>query len=222
MRKLLLRRPSPALVIACVALGAALGGTGYATVLQVPRNSVGPAQLKASAVTTGKLAPNAVTSARCDRSLLRADFATGQLPAGPPGPNWARGQAGPRGLRVERGRARRDHVGEQLRPLEDRVHRVPGRQETPGRGRTPQPGPGPGRASAVVSRQRQHLPCDRTRGRRDPGQLVADRVRGLRNRQLSGPVLAGRAVLSCEADSREQRASHSTREVDAVRLPVGG
>ena len=102
MRKLLLRRPSPALVIACLALGAALGGTGYATVLQVPRNSVGPAQLKASAVTTGKLAPNAVTSAKVrNRSLLRVDFAAGQLragPAGPPGPAGPAGPAGPPGL----------------------------------------------------------------------------------------------------------------------------
>jgi hypothetical protein len=99
MRKFLLRRPSPALVIACVALGVALGGTGYATVLQVPRNSVGPAQLKASAVTTGKLAPNAVTSAKVrNRSLLRADFAAGQLPAGPTGPTGPTGPPGPPGL----------------------------------------------------------------------------------------------------------------------------
>lgn len=98
MRKLLLRRPSPALVIACIALGVALGGTGYATVLQVPRNSVGTAQLKASAVTTGKLAPNAVTSAKVrNRSLLRADFAVGQLPAGPPGPTGPAGPTGPTG-----------------------------------------------------------------------------------------------------------------------------
>ncbi len=98
MRKLVLRRPSPALVIACVALGVALGGTGYATVLQVPRNSVGTPQLRASAVTAGKLAPNAVTSAKVrNRSLLRVDFATGQLPAGPTGPPGPPGQAGPTG-----------------------------------------------------------------------------------------------------------------------------
>ena len=92
-------RPSPALVIACVALGIALGGTGYATVLQVPKNSVGTAQLKSSAVTNKKLAPNAVTSAKVqNRSLLRADFATGQLPAGPAGPTGPAGPAGPAGL----------------------------------------------------------------------------------------------------------------------------
>ena len=87
MRGIPLRRPSPALVVACIALGIALGGTGYATVLQVPKNSVGTAQLKGSAVTTGKLAASAVTSAKVrNRSLLRADFAPGQLVAGPAGP----------------------------------------------------------------------------------------------------------------------------------------
>lgn len=99
MRRISLRRPSPALVIACIALGIALGGTGYATVLQVPKNSVGTAQLKSSAVTNKKLAPNAVTSAKVqNRSLLRADFATGQLPAGPAGPTGPAGPAGSPGL----------------------------------------------------------------------------------------------------------------------------
>lgn len=99
MRRISPGRPSPALVIACIALGIALGGTGYATVLQVPKNSVGTAQLKSSAVTNKKLAPNAVTSAKVqNRSLLRADFATGQLPAGPAGPTGPAGPAGPPGL----------------------------------------------------------------------------------------------------------------------------
>jgi hypothetical protein len=82
------RRPSPALVISCVALTIALGGTGYATVLQVPKNSVGTPQLKNSAVTSAKVK---------NRSLLRADFATGQLPAGPAGPAGPTGPAGPAG-----------------------------------------------------------------------------------------------------------------------------
>ena len=92
------RRPSPALVISCLALAVALGGTSYATVLNVPRNSVGPAQLQASAVTTKKIAAGAVTSAKVrNRSLLRTDFAPGQLPAGPPGPPGPAGPAGPTG-----------------------------------------------------------------------------------------------------------------------------
>ena len=64
------RRPSPALVISCVALTVALGGTSYATVLQVPRNSVGPAQLKTAAVTNRKIAANAVTSAKVANGSL--------------------------------------------------------------------------------------------------------------------------------------------------------
>jgi hypothetical protein len=94
-----IRRPSPALVISCIALAIALGGTGYATVLQVPRNSVGPAQLKTGAVTNPKLARNAVTSIKvANGSLVRADFRPGSLPAGPVGPAGPAGPAGPPGL----------------------------------------------------------------------------------------------------------------------------
>jgi hypothetical protein len=99
MRRISVRRSSPALVIACIALAIALGGTGYATVLQVPRASVGTPQLKNLSVTNRKLAPNAVTSAKVrNRSLLRSDFALGQLPAGPTGPQGPAGPAGPPGL----------------------------------------------------------------------------------------------------------------------------
>jgi hypothetical protein len=96
MRRISLRRPSPALVIACLALLVALGGTGYATVLQVPRNSVGTPQLRSSAVTTNKLAANSVTSAKVrNGTLRRVDFVGGKLPAGPPGPA---GPVGPPGV----------------------------------------------------------------------------------------------------------------------------
>ncbi len=95
MRGISLRRPSPAMVVACAALAVALGGTSYATVLQVPRASVGTAQLKTGAVTTKKLAPNAVTSAKVrNGSLLKADFGPGQLPAGPTGPQGPAGAPG--------------------------------------------------------------------------------------------------------------------------------
>jgi len=97
--KISVRRPSPALVISCVALAIALGGTGYATVLQVPRNSVGPAQLKSGAVTNPKVARNAVTSIKvANGSLVRADFRAGSLPAGPAGPGGPAGPAGPPGV----------------------------------------------------------------------------------------------------------------------------
>jgi len=106
MRKLWRRRPSPAMVVACIALLVALGGTSIAAVNQlVPRNSVGSAQLQFGAVTNQKIRDNAVNSAKvANRSLLRADFAPGQLPAGPTGPQGpagaagAAGAAGPAGL----------------------------------------------------------------------------------------------------------------------------
>ena len=75
-------RCSPALVVACVALLIALGGTSYATVVAIPANSVGTAQLKPEAVTAAKLARNAVGTANvANGTLLREDFKPGQLPA---------------------------------------------------------------------------------------------------------------------------------------------
>jgi hypothetical protein len=98
MRKLLRRRPSPAMVVACIALLVALGGTSVAAVSQLAKNSVGPAQLQFGAVTNQKIRNNAVNSSKvANRSLLRTDFAPGQLPAGPTGPQGPAGAAGPAG-----------------------------------------------------------------------------------------------------------------------------
>ena len=69
------------MVIGCLALLLALGGTGYAASQALPRNSVTSVQVK-------------------DRSLLTRDFKAGQLPrgpAGPAGPAGAQGPAGPAG-----------------------------------------------------------------------------------------------------------------------------
>ena len=97
MRKVL-HRPSPAMVVACLALLVALGGTSVAAVSQLARNSVGTPQLRNGAVTNPKLRNNAVNSAKvANRSLLRVDFAPGQLPAGPTGPQGPAGPAGPAG-----------------------------------------------------------------------------------------------------------------------------
>jgi hypothetical protein len=109
LHRLLKRRPSPAMVVAGIALFVALGGTGVAAVSALAPNSVGPAQLKANAVTTPKIRNNAVTGAKVarnaitsskvlDKSLIAADFADGQLPAGPAGPAGPQGPAGPSGV----------------------------------------------------------------------------------------------------------------------------
>jgi hypothetical protein len=76
------------MVIACLALAISLTGGAYAVSTALPRNSVGPAQLK----------NNAVNSAKVRNASLRAvDFAPGQIQAGPPGPQ---GPAGVSGLQV--------------------------------------------------------------------------------------------------------------------------
>lgn len=60
--------PSPAMVVACVALLLALTGTGYAA-FKLPRNSVTTLHVK-------------------DATLLARDFRAGQLPAGGAGVRW--------------------------------------------------------------------------------------------------------------------------------------
>ncbi len=115
MRKLLRRRPSPAMIVACLALLVALGGTSVAAVSQLARNSVGTLQLQFDAVSNPKIRNNAVNSAKvANRSLLRVDFAPGQLPAGPTGPQGPAGPAGAAGRRRAGGRDRRDHRAHQL------------------------------------------------------------------------------------------------------------
>ena len=61
--------PSPAMVVACLALAVALSGVGYAAVA-VPRNSVGTAQLKRNAVTSLKVKNNALTGADINEAQL--------------------------------------------------------------------------------------------------------------------------------------------------------
>ncbi|HXY80682.1 MAG TPA: hypothetical protein VEH55_04880 [Gaiellaceae bacterium] len=87
MHALWKHRPSPATVIASLALAVALGGTGYAA-LVLPANSVGTAQLKNGAVTSLKVKSG---------SLLATNFKAGQLPRGPAGPTGATGPIGPTG-----------------------------------------------------------------------------------------------------------------------------
>jgi hypothetical protein len=74
-------------VVAFLALAVALGGTSYAAIT-LPRNSVGPKQLKANAVMSAKVK---------NGSLLKKDFKAGQLPAGAQGPAGAPGAKGDKG-----------------------------------------------------------------------------------------------------------------------------
>jgi hypothetical protein len=98
MRKVLARRPSPAMVVACIALLVALTGTSFAAVSALAPNSVGTRQLRTNAVTNAKIKNSAITSVKvANRSLLRSDFAPGQLPAGPTGPQGPAGPAGAAG-----------------------------------------------------------------------------------------------------------------------------
>ena len=64
-----LRRPSPAMVVACTALIVALSGTGYAAI-KLPARSVGAKQLKTGAVTNIKLARRAVTGGKVALNTL--------------------------------------------------------------------------------------------------------------------------------------------------------
>ena len=77
-------RVSPAMTIACIALFAALAGTS-AAVVAIPIASIGTAQLKNNSVTSSKVK---------DHSLLKTDFAAGQLVAGKRGPAGLTGPAG--------------------------------------------------------------------------------------------------------------------------------
>src|SRR5436190_5065181 len=74
-----LHPPSPALVVACIALFVALSGFGYAAI-KLPKNSVGTKQLRNGAVTGKKIAKNVVTGTKvADDSLTGADVLESSL-----------------------------------------------------------------------------------------------------------------------------------------------
>src|SRR4051812_381338 len=86
----MVRRPSPAMVVACVALGVALGGTGYAAVTLPPKSvgreqirngAVGNLQIRDGAITVGKLRAGSVTGPKiADGTIAAKDLAKGVLP----------------------------------------------------------------------------------------------------------------------------------------------
>ena len=81
-----IHRPSPALVVATIALLVALSGTAYAAVTLAP-NSVGTAQLKNGAVTLTKIAksaqgalkPRAWAYVKSDGTILKSRGITGSV-----------------------------------------------------------------------------------------------------------------------------------------------
>lgn len=98
LRRRLLPTPSPALVVASLALLLALAGSAYAAVA-LPRDSVGAAQLRTGAVTSVEVR---------NGSLQASDLSTGARrelsgragPRGLPGPKGDPGPAGTTGIQV--------------------------------------------------------------------------------------------------------------------------
>ena len=70
MRRLIKHRPSPAMVVSCIALGVALTGTSVAAVSALAPNSVGTAQIKANAVTATKIKNRNVTGEKLARNAV--------------------------------------------------------------------------------------------------------------------------------------------------------
>jgi hypothetical protein len=64
-----MKRPTPAMAVAVLALFVVLGGTGYA-VSKLPKNSVGTAQLRKNAVTAAKIRDGAVGGADVNEATL--------------------------------------------------------------------------------------------------------------------------------------------------------
>jgi hypothetical protein len=84
-------------VIATLALFLVLGGGAYAAA-RLPKNSVGTEQIRNGAVSGAKIRSDAITGGKVKNgTLLAQDFASGQLPAGPVGPNGPTGPAGKTG-----------------------------------------------------------------------------------------------------------------------------
>src|SRR5437667_3517428 len=93
MRGLLRHRPSPAIVIACLALVAALSGTSYAAVAKLlPKNSVGSAQVINGSLQTIDLSKKARTALKGQRG-----------PRGTQGLQGATGATGATGAKGDKG-----------------------------------------------------------------------------------------------------------------------
>ena len=83
MSRLWKHRPSPAMIVAMLALFVAMGGTGYA-VSKLPKGSVGSAQIRKNAVRSKHIKAGSITKAKLAQSTLSALRAP--APAGVSGP----------------------------------------------------------------------------------------------------------------------------------------
>src|SRR3954452_11094326 len=90
-----MRRPSPAMVVAVIALCVALGGGAYAAI-KLPKNSVGSKQLKKGAVTPPKLSAKTIKQLKGKTGPQGAPGTPG-VPGTPgaPGQPGGTGPAGP-------------------------------------------------------------------------------------------------------------------------------
>jgi hypothetical protein len=85
MSRLWRYRPSPAMIVATLALFVAMGGTGYA-VSKLPRGSVGAAQLRKNAVRSQHVKAGSITKAKLAQSALSALRSPVATPSGVQGP----------------------------------------------------------------------------------------------------------------------------------------
>ena len=109
--------PSPAMIVACVALFIAMGGTSYAAAT-LAANSVGTKQIKKNAVTSAKIKSAAVTAAKVkDGTLTGAKVKDGTLTGAKvqdgtlTGADLAAGVGGHHEDRHDPGRPRAQHYG---------------------------------------------------------------------------------------------------------------
>ena len=71
MKRLARMRPSPAMVVACIALIVALGGTSFAAIqAALPKNSVGTKQIKNRAVTGDKVKARTLGTSKFKKGVL--------------------------------------------------------------------------------------------------------------------------------------------------------
>src|SRR3954447_8155560 len=93
-----LHAPSPAMVVACIALAVALGGTSYG----LATGSINGREIKNNTIRSRDVR---------NRSLLAKDFKHGQLRPGPSGPQGPRGPQGQSGTAAVGGRAALEQEG---------------------------------------------------------------------------------------------------------------